>query len=67
MAIFSEHLRELRQARGLSQPQLAKELEINYRSYQRYEYGEVEPQLSALIKMADFFDISLDDLVGRKR
>ena len=33
----------------------------------RYETGESEPTLTALIKMADFFDVTLDDLVGRDR
>ena len=35
------------------------------RAYQRYEYGQREPQLAVLIRMADFYGVSLDYLVGR--
>ena len=33
--------------------------------YQRYEYGEREPSFQKLIALADYFDVSLDYLVGR--
>lgn len=64
---FSEHLQELRLGRGISQKALAKELHIAPRAYQYYEHGEREPQLSTLVKLADFYDLSLDELVGRER
>jgi transcriptional regulator with XRE-family HTH domain len=66
MANFAERLLELRDTKGLSQDQLAKELRVNTRTYQRYESGEREPKLSTLIAMADFFEVSLDDLAGRE-
>ena len=41
------------------------EVGIVVRAYQRYEYGQREPQLAVLIRMADFYGVSLDYLVGR--
>ena len=65
MSVFSERLVELRDSRNLSQKEVAKEFGVVVRAYQRYEYGEREPQLSVLIRMADFYNISLDYLAGR--
>ena len=44
---------------------MAAELQIVFRSYRRYESGETEPTLSSLVKMADYFNVSLDYLAGR--
>lgn len=65
MSIFSERLAELRDSRNLSQKDVAKEFGVVVRAYQRYEYGEREPQLSVLIRMADFYGVSIDYLAGR--
>ena len=62
---FCENLIELRLKRDLSQKKLAAELGIGLHTYQRYEYGQREPQLSTLVALADFYGISLDRLVGR--
>ena len=64
---FSEHLLKLRKGRGISQEDLAKQLKLGVHTYQRYEYGEREPGLSTLIALADFYDLSLDELVCRER
>lgn len=64
---FSEHLLKLRKGMGLSQEELAKRLNLGTHTYQRYEYGEREPGLSTLIALADFYNISLDELVCRER
>ena len=64
---FSEHLSELRKERNLLQKDVAKEIGVALRAYQRYEYGEREPQLSVLIALADFYHLSLDELVCRER
>ena len=63
--IFSENLRLLRKARGLKQQELADQLGISLRAYQYYERNEREPQLSVLVRIADYFGISLDELAGR--
>ena len=64
---FSEHLLNLRTARNLSQKDIAEATGLAVHTYQRYEYGEREPQLSTLINLADFYDLSLDELVCRER
>ena len=65
MSAFSRRLVELRKQRGLSQVQVAKEIGAAPRAYQNYEYGTAEPKLSTLLRMADFYGVSLDDLAGR--
>lgn len=65
MSVFSERLVKLRDSRNLSQKEVAKEFGVVVRAYQRYEYGEREPQLSVLVRMADFYGVSIDYLAGR--
>jgi len=65
MATFSERLKELRRDKGVTQLFMANYLEIRERSYQMYEYGKREPKHAAMIKLADYFDVSLDYIVGR--
>lgn len=65
MSLFSERLIALREKNDLSQTQAAKEFGVVVRAYQRYEYGEREPRLSTLVRMADFYGVSLDYLAGR--
>ena len=62
---FSQRLVELRQLRGLTQKQVYDAVGMSAIGYQRYEYGDREPAFSKLISLADFFDVSLDYLVGR--
>ncbi len=65
MSVFSERLLSLRKSHGLSQQETADQFGIVVRAYQRYEYGEREPQLSTLVRIADFYGVSLDYLAGR--
>lgn len=60
-------LKELRKAKGLTQHQLANELGISQQAYARYEKGDREPKISTLIKLADYFDVSVDYLIGHKK
>ncbi|EAD9138934.1 helix-turn-helix transcriptional regulator [Listeria monocytogenes] len=62
---LTETLIKLRNAKDLKQTDMAKILKINTRQYQRYESGDSEPKLDMLIFLADYFDVSLDYLVGR--
>jgi transcriptional regulator with XRE-family HTH domain len=64
---FGENLLRLRNERGLTQPNVADGAGLSLRAYQNYERGLREPQLSALIALADFYDISLDQLACRER
>jgi len=64
---FGKRLRQIRKERGVSQAKLAKETGILQQSVSYYELGVNEPVLSSLIRLADYFDISLDELAGRQR
>lgn len=57
-------LRELRQAASLSQQKLAAQLGISQQSINKYENHNVEPDLALLAQMADFFDTTVDYLIG---
>ena len=62
---FPEKLVQLRTEKGILQRDLAKELGLNLHTYQRFEYGQQDPRMSTLIALADFYQISLDELVCR--
>ena len=65
MSIFSERLVELKEEHHMMQKDVAAAVGVPLRTYQRYEYGEVEPQLSAFIRLADLYGVTLDYLAGR--
>ncbi len=58
-------LKEIRKAKGISQLKLAIEMNTNQNTISRYETGEREPGLTELIKLADYFDVSVDYLLER--
>ena len=58
-------LKELRKSKGISQLALATDLNANQNTISRYETGEREPGIMELIKIADYFHVSIDYLVGR--
>lgn len=62
---FSERLADLRKSRNLTQKQVYEAVEMSMVGYQRYEYGTREPAFQKLIALADYFDVSIDYLVGR--
>lgn len=62
---LAERLKNLRTNRNLKQEEVAKELKIAVRTYCRYEYGEREPNASVLWRMADYYGVTIDYLVGR--
>ena len=65
MKIFQERLVEQRKLNKITQRQLADYLQITQPSYIRYENGSSEPSLETLVKIADYFDVSVDYLLGR--
>lgn len=67
MSDFGKNLRALRKARGFSQMELGRVLHYGYTAVSNYENGRNEPSLDDLIRLADFFDVSIDELLGRKR
>lgn len=62
---FRKRLRELRTSKKDTQAVLADHIGITLKQVQRYELGENEPTLSVLLRLSDYFDVSLDYLVGR--
>lgn len=65
MATIGERLKTLRLEKKPTQREIAEAVHITEVSYQRYEYGTVRPSLDILLALADYFDVSLDYLVGR--
>ncbi|MBQ7923740.1 MAG: helix-turn-helix transcriptional regulator [Clostridia bacterium] len=65
MKIFQERLIEQRKMNKCTQRQLSEYLGIAQPSYIRYENGSSEPSLETLVKLADYFDVSVDYLLGR--
>ena len=58
-------LKKLRKMRRISQLKLAMDLNMNQNTISRYENLEREADYETLIKIADYFDVSIDYLLGR--
>lgn len=58
-------LKNLREDKDLKQSDVAKILNVSQVSYGRYELGLSEPSIASLIKLANFYDVSIDYIVGR--
>ena len=58
-------LKEIRKAKGIGQEKVSEDLGISLRAYQNYEYGAREPNLEMLCKLADYFNVTTDYLLGR--
>ena len=63
---FCEILKQVRVDKGLAQKQVADALNVSESGYAHCEQCRTEPNIEMLINLANFFDISLDELVGRK-
>ena len=61
---FSDRIIQLKKERKLLQKDIASSVGLSLRAYQYYENGQKEPTLSVLLRLADYFDVSLDYLVG---
>ena len=61
---FSDRIIQLKNERKLLQKDIASSIGLSLRAYQYYEKGQKEPTLSVLLRLADYFDVSLDYLVG---
>ena len=65
MSSFPDRLKELRKSKGITQKAVADNVGLSETSYQYYEYATREPIMSNIIKLADFFEVSADYLLGR--
>ena len=62
---FAQRLKELRKEKGLTQVEMAKFIDRTESNYQKLEYGTVNVPALTLEKLADFFEVSTDYLLGR--
>lgn len=62
---YGKRLKQLREEKNLSQKELTERLLLNRSTYARYETSSTQPDYSTLFKLADFYDVSIDYLLGR--
>ena len=62
--ILGKRLKELREERNLTQKQVSALLGLNSVTYLHYEKAQREPPLAVLVQMAQFFEVSVDYLLG---
>lgn len=62
---FKEVLKGLRIQNNLTQKEIANIINVSERTYSRYETGDREPRIETLIKIAEYYKIPIDILVGR--
>lgn len=58
-------IRDLREDKDLTQTQMGKILSCSQRVYSNYERGDIDIPTTVLIKLADFYDVSVDYLLNR--
>lgn len=64
--MFGKRLQELRKEHGLNQKDFAKAIGYSQAQISQWETNVNEPTASALIKIADYFNVEIDYLLGRK-
>ena len=65
MKIFAEHLLELRKEKNISQATLAKNIGVSYAVVCYWETDRSEPTAPNIVKLAEFFNVSCDYLLGK--
>ncbi|MBQ7879416.1 MAG: helix-turn-helix transcriptional regulator [Clostridia bacterium] len=63
---FAENLSRLRKDRDWSQAEVAAKVFVSQQCVSQWENGLIEPTLTFLWRLADLFDVSIDELIGRK-
>ena len=58
------NLKKLREETGISQKQLAENIGVSQQSINKYENHNIEPDIATLIRIADFFNTSVDYVIG---
>lgn len=62
-----ENIRNLREDNDKTQPEIADYLNIKQTTYSKYELGKINIPIEVFIKLADYYGVSLDYLVGRSK
>ena len=65
MKAFADRLLELRQDKGISQAELSKALGVSYAIICYWETDRSEPTAANIVKIADYFGVSADYILGR--
>lgn len=63
---FPEKLKKARENTGFSQREVAKEIKSSASQICKYEKGKLQPDIETLGKLADFYNVSVDWLIGTK-
>lgn len=63
--MLGDRLKRLRNQRGLSQEELSKRLHLSRGTYAHYEINKRQPDYVTLQKIADFYGVTTDHLLGR--
>lgn len=64
---YSINLFNLRKSKNLTQQDVANALNISQQSYQKYEKSITEPSVDSLIKLSEFYNISIDEILGNEK
>ena len=59
-------LKDLRKSKAMNQGELAQFMGVSVQAYQKYEYGTAEPTFDSICKLADFYGVTTDYLLGRE-
>ncbi len=62
---YGEAIKYQRELAGISILELSKKIGTSHQNISRWERGEVLPSIDFCVKLADFYGISLDELIGR--
>lgn len=60
---FQKNLRKLRLGKGLTQAQLGEKFHISRTAISNYETGKMEPSIRMLLNFADYFGVTVDQLL----
>lgn len=66
MSVIGERIKELRLEQGVSQSTLGNSIGVSQKAVDYWERGVNKPKASYIVKLADFFNVSSDYLLGRK-
>lgn len=64
-AVVGERIKYLRHEGSLSQVALAEKISSNQKQVSKWERGQIEPNIDMLKRLADYFEVSVDYLIGR--
>ena len=59
-----KNLKKLREEKGVTQKQLADVISVSQQSINKYENHNIEPDIESMVRIADFFNTSVDYLIG---